>query len=109
MYRQTRERLVMTDEAPFAEFLRLHVRPENVGVKLRFAFDGAQTQRLRVSVDGVPVGSWYVPKNVTPAAPAESDYFLPSQLTKGKTTLSLGLAPEGTSGTTRVSAWSVLP
>lgn len=109
VYRQTRERLVMTDDAPFAETVQLDVRPENVGVKLRFAFDGAQTQRLRVSVDGVVVGSWYVPKNVTPPSASESDYFLPPRLTQGKTTLSVGLVPEGTSGTTRISAWSVLP
>ena len=108
-YRQTRERLVMTSDVAFKERVALAVRPDNLGVKLRFAFDGAQTQRLRVSVDGVVVGSWYVPKNVTPPAAAESDYFLPPRLTKGKTTLSVGLVPEGTSGTTRVSAWSVVP
>lgn len=109
VYRQMRERLVMTSDVAFKENVALAVRPDNAGVKLRFAFDGAQTQRLRVSVDGVTVGSWYVPKNVTPPAAAESDYFLPPQLTKGKATLSVSLVPEGTSGTTRVSAWSVLP
>jgi hypothetical protein len=109
LYRQARERLVKSSDVAFATNVRLDVRPDNEGVKLRFAFDGAQTQRLRVSVDGVTVGSWYVPKNVTPPAAAESDFFLPPQLTKGKSVLAVGLVPEGTTGTTRVSAWSVLP
>jgi hypothetical protein len=109
VYRQPRERLVMTSDVAFAESVRLDVRPENIGVKLRFAFDGAQTQRLRVSVDGVAVGSWYVPRGVAPAGAAESDWFLPPQLTNGKSTLAVELRPEGTTGTSRVSAWSILP
>jgi hypothetical protein len=109
VYRQARERLVKSSDVAFAESVRLDVRPDNEGVKLRFAFDGALTQRLRVSVDGVAIGSWYVPKNVAPPGPAESDFFLPPQVTKGKSSLAVALVPEGTTGTSRVSAWSVLP
>lgn len=109
VYRQARERLVKTSDVAFAESVRLDIRPDNEGVKLRFAFDGAKTQRLRVTVDGVFVGSWYVPRGVTPPAPAESDYFVPPQLTKGKNSITVGLRPEGTTGTARLSAWSVLP
>lgn len=109
LYRQSRERLVKTDDVAFAERVELRVRSDNEGVKLRFAFDGAQPQRLGIDVDGVVVGSWYVPPNVVPRGPAESDYFLPPQATSGKSALNVGLVPEGAAGPTRVSAWSVLP
>lgn len=109
VYRQTRDRLEKTGSATVARDVTLGVRADNDGVKLRFAFDGAATQRVRVALDRVHVGTWYVPRGAVPAGPAESDFFLPAQLTKGKTTLAVSLDAEAASAASRVDAWSVLP
>jgi hypothetical protein len=109
VYRQLRERLVKGGEAPYAGNVVLAIRPDNEGVKLRFDFDGSEAKRIRVAVDGVLVGTWYVPRGTAPAGPAESDFFVPPQIAKGKSSLALTLEPEGTAGATTVSAWTVVP
>ena len=43
------------------------------------------------------------------AGAAQSDFFLPAQLTSDKSRLVLDLEPQATKGTTSVQAWSVLP
>jgi hypothetical protein len=71
--------------------------PENRGVLLRRAFDQTQgRQRARVSVDGDPVGDWYVAEGNAILRWAERDYFLPARFTAGKTAITIAIAPDPT-------------
>jgi hypothetical protein len=76
-----------------AEF-DLEVAPDNQGVYLRRLYDQSQPrQSAQLSVDGEVLGEWYVPEGNVSSRWAERDFFLPSQLTRGKSRLSLRLVP----------------
>lgn len=78
-------------------------------MKLRRSFDRALgVQRARVEVDGVIVGSWYGADRPQPGATGESDYFVPAQLTAGKTSIEVRLVPEGPFDVSRLRVLSVL-
>ncbi len=138
LYRQRRERLVKSDERILsgdggvsissrfdgrsddaftsASFdiatptVRFAIAPGNHGVKLRRLFDQKiPGQRAGVEVDGIRVGTWYVAEGNELRRWAERDFFLPAQVTAGKSSIEVRLVPEGPFSAARFEAWSVLP
>lgn len=86
----------------------LRVAEDNEGVLLRRRYDATTgQQRARVVVDGVRVGTWYSAE----ASPyvREDEIFVPAQITKGKSSITVRLAPETTFDVESLSAWTVLP
>ncbi len=115
LYRQSRVRLVKTDAKTLTEPLgtethRLVIESDNVGVKLRRVYaPAAPRQRANVIVDGVAVGTWYVAEGDASAVTADADFFLPAQVTKGKSAIDVTIVPEPAFSATALEAWSVRP
>jgi hypothetical protein len=82
--------------APLVEALSfdLEVVPLNEGVYLRRVYDQARgQQRATVSVDGIPVGTWYTAEANATLSAAERDFFIPKTLTRGKSSLRVTVTP----------------
>ena len=72
------------------------VNPANAGVLLRRMFDQLRgPQQAMVTVDGQPVGTWYSVETNGVLRWAERDFFLPPQMTSGKSQLSIKIEPSG--------------
>ena len=87
------------------------IAPNNKGVLLRrrsyygFGADGdlcgprptpllTETQRVRVKVDGVAVGDWYVPAGHARDAWRDTDFEIPAAATQGKTSITIKLSAQ---------------
>ena len=76
--------------------MAVQVDPDNLGVILRRIFDQrVGPQRATVWVDGEVAGTWYHPETNTRHRFADSDFFIPSTLTRGKERLLIEIVPEG--------------
>lgn len=115
LYRQRRVRLVKSDAktltAPLETVtVRLGIEPDNVGVQLRRLYaPAAPRQRASVIVDGIVVGAWYVAEGNAAASSADDAYFLPPQVTKGKSAIDVTIVPGPGFSATALEAWSVRP
>jgi len=79
-------------EAPHT--IDLALPADNLGCLLRKRYDPAHgRQRAAVQVDGRPLGEWYVAEGDTSAGRAERDLFLPPEVTAGRETIRVTVAP----------------
>lgn len=89
----------------------LAVPPDNEGVFLRRTFDRASgTTRATIVVDDVAIADV---ASLGPYAEtrrwAEDDTFLPPEVTRNKSTLTITIVPKSTINAARVEAWAVRP
>ncbi|MFC1890060.1 glycoside hydrolase family 172 protein [Thermodesulfobacteriota bacterium] len=91
---------------------RIDIDPENEGVVLRRRFDQfSPRQRARVLVDGMEVGTWYMPENSMFMRWAEDDFVLPPSSTSGRSNVEILIRPEGETDWTEFFYWlySIVP
>jgi len=91
---------------------RIEIDPENEGVVLRRRFDQFfPCQRAKVIVDGIEVGTWYMPENSMFMRWAEDDFVLPPSSTSGRSNVEILIRPEGESDWTEFFYWvySIVP
>lgn len=115
---------IVDDEHSWDEICEFDVKvdPTNDGVKIRKRYDGywpeptekpdpprnmpiIKSQEVLVSVDGKPVGTWYLPRRIARTCWMEDDFEIPGKYTKDKDKIHVRLENTGEVGWNAATYW----